>query len=52
MCYGCRYTTGKHPIGADQLDYARDRLAHAAHDIKEKAEQLGQQAQQQVKTSI
>ncbi|WMV43532.1 hypothetical protein MTR67_036917 [Solanum verrucosum] len=46
-----RYTTGKHPIGADKLDYARDRLAHAAHDIKEKAEQLGHQAQQQVKTT-
>lgn len=40
----CRYATGKHPIGADQIDYARERLANAAQDIKEKAEQLGNQA--------
>ncbi|CAN4097796.1 unnamed protein product [Withania somnifera] len=31
------------------IDYARDKIAHAAHDVKEKAEQLGHQAQQQVK---
>ncbi|KAK4365846.1 hypothetical protein RND71_013726 [Anisodus tanguticus] len=44
-----RYVTGKHPIGATKIDYARDKLAHAAHDVKEKAEQLGHQAGQQIK---
>ncbi|KAL0395023.1 UNVERIFIED_CONTAM: Oleosin [Sesamum latifolium] len=38
-----KYATGKHPIGADQLDRAREKLAHAAHDVKERAEQFGQQ---------
>ncbi|GFQ06977.1 oleosin 16 kDa [Phtheirospermum japonicum] len=38
-----RYATGKHPIGADQLDRARERITHAAYDVKEKAEHLGQQ---------
>lgn len=37
-----RYATGKHPIGAEQIDRARDKIAHAAHDVKEKAEQYGQ----------
>ncbi|XP_047952006.1 oleosin L-like [Salvia hispanica] len=37
-----RYATGEHPIGADQIDRARDKIAHAAHDVKEKAEQYGQ----------
>ncbi|KAG6411546.1 hypothetical protein SASPL_129629 [Salvia splendens] len=34
-----RYAAGKHPVGADQIDRARDKIAHAAHDAKEKAEQ-------------
>lgn len=34
-----RYATGKHPIGADQLDRAREKLTHAAYDAKDKAEQ-------------
>lgn len=38
-----RYATGKHPIGAEQLDRAKDRITHAAHDVKDKAEQFGQQ---------
>ncbi|XP_057799891.1 oleosin Cor a 13-like [Salvia miltiorrhiza] len=38
-----RYATGKHPIGADQIDSARDKIAHAAHDVKDKAEHYGQQ---------
>ncbi|KAL3649727.1 hypothetical protein CASFOL_006130 [Castilleja foliolosa] len=37
-----RYATGKHPIGADQLDRAREKIAHAAYDVKEKAEHFGQ----------
>ncbi|XP_022881124.1 oleosin 1-like [Olea europaea var. sylvestris] len=37
-----RYATGKHPIGADELDRAREKLAHTAHDMKEKVEQFGQ----------
>ncbi|KAG6414202.1 hypothetical protein SASPL_126920 [Salvia splendens] len=38
-----RYATGKHPVGADQIDRARDKIAHAAYDAKEKAEHYGQQ---------
>lgn len=38
-----RYATGKQPIGAVQIDRAREKIAHAAHDVKEKAEQFGQQ---------
>ncbi|KAL1531189.1 hypothetical protein AAHA92_33897 [Salvia divinorum] len=34
-----RYATGKHPIGADKIDRARDKIAHATHDAKEKADQ-------------
>ncbi|XP_047939371.1 oleosin 1-like [Salvia hispanica] len=44
-----RYATGKHPVGADQIDRARDKIAHAAYDVKEKAEHYGQQQQQHVK---
>ncbi|CAI9784447.1 unnamed protein product [Fraxinus pennsylvanica] len=37
-----RYAAGKHPIGADELDRATEKLAHTAHDMEEKAEQFGQ----------
>nr|XP_027081508.1 oleosin 1-like isoform X1 [Coffea arabica]XP_027081509.1 oleosin 1-like isoform X2 [Coffea arabica] len=46
-----RYATGKHPIGADQLDRAREKIAHAAKEMRDKAEHFGQQAQQQIKGS-
>lgn len=38
-----RYVTGKHPPGADQLDQARHKLASKAREMKDKAEQFGQQ---------
>ncbi|KAI5670295.1 hypothetical protein M9H77_10659 [Catharanthus roseus] len=38
-----RYVTGKHPPGADQLDQARQKLAHKAKEMKDRAEQYGQQ---------
>ncbi|KAG8390226.1 hypothetical protein BUALT_Bualt01G0061800 [Buddleja alternifolia] len=38
-----RYVTGKHPIGADQLDTAKDKLAVKAREMKHKAEEIGQQ---------
>ncbi|KAL8539869.1 hypothetical protein ACS0TY_001468 [Phlomoides rotata] len=38
-----RYASGKHPIGADQLDRARDKLTHAAYDVKDRAEHYGHQ---------
>nr|GMC79227.1 oleosin 1-like [Ipomoea batatas] len=38
-----RYATGKHPIGADKIDYARGKLSNAEQDMKEKAEQLAAQ---------
>ncbi|KAK6929989.1 Oleosin [Dillenia turbinata] len=38
-----RYLTGKHPPGAEQLDLAKQRLAVKAREMKEKAEQFGQQ---------
>ncbi|KAK9063278.1 hypothetical protein SSX86_017148 [Deinandra increscens subsp. villosa] len=33
-----RYATGGHPMGADSLDQARDRLGHKARDLKGRAE--------------
>lgn len=47
-----RYATGKHPIGADQLDRAREKIAHAAREMKDKAENLGHQTQQQIKGNV
>ncbi|XP_021905731.1 oleosin 1-like [Carica papaya] len=38
-----RYVTGRHPPGADKLDQARMKLAGKAREMKEKAEQYGQQ---------
>ncbi|KAK3033232.1 hypothetical protein RJ639_033112 [Escallonia herrerae] len=38
-----RYVTGRHPPGADQLDQARMKLAGKAREMKDKAEQYGQQ---------
>ncbi|XP_038876351.1 oleosin 1-like [Benincasa hispida] len=38
-----RYVTGKHPPGADQLDLARHKLASKAREMKDRAEQFGQQ---------
>ncbi|XP_027101323.2 oleosin 1-like [Coffea arabica] len=38
-----RYVTGKNPPGADQLDRARQKLALKAREMKERAEQYGQQ---------
>ncbi|XP_050253793.1 oleosin Cor a 13-like [Quercus robur] len=38
-----RCVTGKHPPGADQLDHARLKLASKALEMKDSAEQLGQQ---------
>ncbi|GAB4825897.1 Oleosin 1-like [Ancistrocladus abbreviatus] len=37
------YVTGKHPPGADQLEQARMKLASKAREMKDKAEQFGQQ---------
>ena len=39
----CRYVTGKHPPGADQLDQARQKLASKAREMRDRAEQFGQQ---------
>lgn len=36
-----KYVSGKHPAGADQLDRVRDKIAGAAKDMKDKAEQIG-----------
>ncbi|KAM7273798.1 hypothetical protein ACFE04_028462 [Oxalis oulophora] len=38
-----RYVTGRHPPGADSLDQARHKLAMKAREMKDKAEQFGQQ---------
>nr|AFR46652.1 oleosin1 [Plukenetia volubilis] len=40
------YLTGKHPPGADRLDYARGQIARKAHDMKERAKEYGQYVQQ------
>ncbi|XP_020674478.1 oleosin 16 kDa [Dendrobium catenatum] len=34
-----RYLAGQHPVGADQIDQARARIAAKARDIKESAQQ-------------
>lgn len=34
-----RYVTGKHPPGADQLDYAKTKLGAKAREMKERVEQ-------------
>ncbi|WRX33313.1 Oleosin - like 6 [Theobroma cacao] len=39
------YVRGKHPPGADQLDYARNTLARTARDMTEKAKEYGQYVQ-------
>ncbi|KAK4749675.1 hypothetical protein SAY87_027124 [Trapa incisa] len=38
-----RYLTGKHPPGADQINHARMKLASKAREMKDRAEQFGQQ---------
>ena len=38
-----RYVTGRHPPGADQLESARMKLASKAREMKDRAEQFGQQ---------
>ncbi|KAJ9168266.1 hypothetical protein P3X46_019814 [Hevea brasiliensis] len=40
------YLTGKHPPGADKLDYARGQIPRKAHDMKERAKEYGQYVQQ------
>ncbi|GER46555.1 oleosin [Striga asiatica] len=37
-----RYVTGRHPVGSDQLDSARTKLAAKARDMKDRAEHYGQ----------
>ncbi|KAK8509245.1 hypothetical protein V6N12_018328 [Hibiscus sabdariffa] len=39
------YVQGKHPFGADQLDYARNKLASTARDMTEKAKEYGHYVQ-------
>lgn len=38
-----RYVTGRQPPGAEQLDQARMKLASKAREMKDRAEQFGQQ---------
>ncbi|XP_061999551.1 oleosin 1-like [Rosa rugosa] len=38
-----KYVTGSQPPGAEQLDSARHKLAGKARDMKDRAEQFGQQ---------
>ncbi|KAL9411933.1 hypothetical protein AB3S75_045521 [Citrus x aurantiifolia] len=38
-----RYVTGGHPPGADQLEQARMKLAGKAREMRDRAEQFGQQ---------
>ncbi|CAL0305635.1 unnamed protein product [Lupinus luteus] len=39
------YVAGKHPVGADKLDYARDVIADKARDVKERAKDYASYAQ-------
>ncbi|MBA0622400.1 hypothetical protein Godav_007949 [Gossypium davidsonii] len=36
------YVQGKHPLGADKIDYARDMLASMTRGVTEKAKEYGQ----------
>ncbi|XP_068651420.1 oleosin L-like [Aristolochia californica] len=38
-----KYVTGKHPVGADQLEQARMALTSKVREIRERAEHYGQQ---------
>ncbi|KAG7966287.1 hypothetical protein I3843_08G042900 [Carya illinoinensis] len=38
-----RYVTGRQPPGAEQIDQARMKLASKAREMKDRAEQFGQQ---------
>ncbi|PIA64562.1 hypothetical protein AQUCO_00100202v1 [Aquilegia coerulea] len=42
------YVSGKHPPGSDQFDHARMRLANKARDVKDRAKEYGQYAQNKV----
>lgn len=39
------YIMGKHPPGSDQVDYARQRIASKARDVKDRAKEYGQYVQ-------
>ncbi|XP_074318966.1 oleosin L-like [Silene latifolia] len=43
-----RFMTGQHPVGADQLEMARMKLAGKARDVKDTAQHYGQQAMEGV----
>ena len=43
--------TGKHPPGADKLDYAGGRIAETAKDMKDRAKECGQNVRQKVQES-
>ncbi|XP_011019556.1 PREDICTED: oleosin 1-like [Populus euphratica] len=45
------YVTGKHPPGADKLDYARGRISETAKDMKDRAKESGQNVRQKVQES-
>lgn len=47
-----QYTTGKHPVGADQLDQARNAIANAAWEVKEKAKDNLQYVQNKAQEAI
>lgn len=36
-----RYFTGRHPVGADRVDYARSRIADTASHVKDYAREYG-----------
>ncbi|KAL9673434.1 hypothetical protein QQ045_029692 [Rhodiola kirilowii] len=42
------YVAGKHPPGADKLDYARMMIANKAMDMKERAKDVGHAVQHRV----
>ncbi|KAI3468166.1 hypothetical protein Pfo_024829 [Paulownia fortunei] len=46
-----RYVTGKHPLGADQLDYLRKMIASKARDVKERAKENEHKTQELIQGS-
>ncbi|XP_043717238.1 oleosin 1-like [Telopea speciosissima] len=47
-----RYVTGKHPLGAEQLDQASYKLSGKARDMRDRAEQQFGQQQQHFRSGV
>jgi hypothetical protein len=51
VVWAWKYYKGGHPVGSDQVDAARARLAEGAHQVKDKAQKNFEGAKNYVKTT-